>query len=117
MGYRAETFKMSRSVFSPDLRPYDKLFLVTLIFQTSEKCISQGEVVPASNSELKKASSMSLRAIPAIRRPLAAIGLISFEPGGPGRMTRYTLHLERLPHLPDPLLLDELGALLRQKGG
>jgi len=88
-----ETFHVPRQLFAPlaELNPYERLFLATLCSFWEKREDPGAKTFQASNYDLRDASGISLRAIPAIRKRLVAKGLISIVPGRPGRPTAYTI--------------------------
>lgn len=93
-----ETFHVPRQVFAPKagLGSYERLFLVSLLHFWEQGGTPEMRIFRVSNMDLVRASGISWRAIPAVRRRLVEKGLISAVPGCAGKMTEYAIHWDRI---------------------
>ncbi len=93
-----ETFHVPQQIFATlaDLGPYERLFLATLCSFWEGREDPGANTFQASNYDLRDASGISLRAIPAVRKRLVAKEFISVIPGRPGRPTAYTIEWGRI---------------------
>lgn len=93
-----EIFHVPRQVFSPKagLGPYERLFLATLCSFWERREDLGAKTFQASNYELRDASGISWRTIPAVSRRLVEKGFISAVQGYAGRTTEYAIRWDRI---------------------